>query len=114
MAPVLPRIREQGQVALHRLVHLRREDSAETRLALAEIIRQVIGMRDELIPAKRSGEPCDEALQGINAVLSSIFGLEFPAGGLHWKRLKETEDGLKALLLRLEGQPCEAATKRLA
>jgi hypothetical protein len=98
MTPLPPHIREQAEATLYRLVHLPHHDAAETRLQLVDIVRQVIVMRDELIAAKRRGEPCDGALQRSNALLSSIFGIEFPVGGLQWKRLGEAQNALKALL----------------
>lgn len=57
-------------------------------------------MRDALIKARREGKSCDEWLRRSNAILSSIFGTEFPLGGLQWKRATETRDALSKLLQR--------------
>jgi hypothetical protein len=112
MIRLSPHIREQAEATLYLLVHLPRHDATETRLQLVEIVHQVIVMRDELIAANRRGESCDGALQGTNALLSSIFGVEFPAGGLRWKRLNEAQNALKALLSPAERPPPGGARAR--
>jgi hypothetical protein len=80
-----------------RLEQLPRHDSPETRMALAEIIRDIVVVRDKLICVKRRGEDCGDSLQKANAVLSALFGIEYPASGLQWKRLSEARGALKNL-----------------
>jgi hypothetical protein len=36
-------------------------------------------------------------LRRINSILSTIFGTEYPLGGLQWKRVNEAKDALASL-----------------
>jgi hypothetical protein len=91
-------IRRHAGAALHILDNLPEEDSPETRKRLAETIEHLVRLRDELVAARRAGEPCDPPLRAANAVLSSIFGTEFPVHGLQWKRVCETRDAIRRWL----------------
>ena len=99
--PGLPaQVRDHGTQIARRLEQLPAHDSPETRQELAGIIRELVRMRDDLIEARRKGEDCESTLRAVNAVLSCIFGVEFPVAGLQWERLNETRSGLKQLLAR--------------
>ena len=88
-------IQQEVESVSERLEHLPRHDSPENRLALVEIIRDIVIVRDQLISARRRGEGCEDNLQEINAVLSAVFGIEYPVNGLQWKRLTEARTALK-------------------
>ncbi len=91
-------IRRRAGAALHILESLPHEDNRETRRRLAEAIDDLVRLRDELIAAQRAGEPCEDQLRAANAVLSSIFGTEFPVHGLQWKRVCETRGAIRRWL----------------
>src|SRR4051812_16137267 len=93
-------IQQKIKTVSARLEQLSHHDSPETRMALVETIRDIVLMRDELIGVQRTGEACGDGLQKINAVLSSIFGIEYPVNGLQWKRLTEARSALKSLAAR--------------
>jgi hypothetical protein len=64
----------------------------EVNSKLADVVRRFVAMRDELIAAQRAGAACGEELSRVNAILSSIFGMEFPSEGLQWQRVCDTRD----------------------
>ncbi len=100
-------INRRAGAALHILDNLPHEDSPETRRRLAEAIDDLVRLRDELIAAQRAGAPCRDPLRAANAVLSSIFGTEFPVHGLQWKRVCETRDAIRRWL---DGSTVHATT----
>jgi hypothetical protein len=55
-------------------------------------------VRDQLIAARRAGAPCSEELRRTNAILSSVFGIEFPISGRQWTRVCEARNALKDML----------------
>jgi hypothetical protein len=122
MAVEIPsQVREHGETAYTLLDQLSASDpSAGTRLA--EIMRLFIVMRDSLIAASRGGDGKTEAmmvprleregaaqveqLERMNAILSSIFGMEFPSAGLPWSRICETREALRHLLDEAPSKSC--------
>lgn len=97
MADIRALIRDHGETACGLLDQLSPTDPEANR-KLSEIGRHVVLLRDELILAQRAGDDCREPLSRINAVISAMFGLEFPSSGLQWARVGETKDGLRGLL----------------
>ncbi len=93
-----PHIRAHGEDALKELDRLKSGGGTEIKERIAHVIDQLVLMRNELIAAQRGGKPVDEWLARTNAILSSIFGTEFPKGGLQWKRICESRDALRNLL----------------
>ncbi len=89
-----------GAAALAQLQTLSPSDS-ETDRKMAEVMRCFVALRDNLILAKRAGIVCQEELHDMNAILSSIFGMEFPSEGLQWQRVCDTREALCALLRRV-------------
>jgi hypothetical protein len=47
---------------------------------------------------QRTDGPCGARLCLTNAILSSVFGLEFPIGEAQWPRIREARDALKDML----------------
>ncbi|HEY7302366.1 MAG TPA: hypothetical protein VH684_31100 [Xanthobacteraceae bacterium] len=70
----------------------------QTNKKMGEIARRLVTMRNDLIAARRLGSPCEAELQQINAIISSIFGVEFPSEGLQWQRVCDTREALRRLL----------------
>ncbi|MGH6681494.1 MAG: hypothetical protein ACREDL_21765 [Bradyrhizobium sp.] len=93
-------IRAYGDVTMAAINQLDTADINEAKKQLALAVERLVGMRDALITARREGQSCDEWVRRTNAVLSSIFGTEFPLGGLQWKRVTETREALSELLQR--------------
>jgi hypothetical protein len=91
-------VRAFGDVAMAAINQLDTADIGDAKKQLALAIERLVGMRDALIEARREDQPCDEWLRRTNAILSSIFGTEFPLGGLQWKRATETRQALAKLL----------------
>ncbi|MEJ2376831.1 MAG: hypothetical protein P8Y71_15925 [Pseudolabrys sp.] len=102
MADLPADVRRHGEMALDAIEHVQGDGLARPKKQFAAAMEHLVAMRDALIRAQRQGEPCDDDLRGTNAILSSIFGIEFPSGGLQWKRVTETHD---ALLRLLDGHP---------
>lgn len=97
MADARALVRDHGEAASALLDQLSPSDPEGNR-KLSEITRHFGLMRDDLILAQRAGEDCREPLARINAIISAMFGLEFPSSGLQWQRVCETRDGLRLLL----------------
>jgi hypothetical protein len=114
-------VRDHGKSAYTLLDQLSASDpNAGTKLA--EIMRHFIAMRDSLIAASRRGDGETEALVGprlarkggtqvdqlerMNAILSLIFGMEFPSAGLPWSRICDTRDALRHLLDEAPSKSC--------
>ncbi len=91
-------IRGRAGAALHILDSMPHEDTPDTRKRLAEAIEHLVRLRDELIAGGRAGNRCEEPLRAANAMLSSIFGTEFPVHGLQWKRVCETRNAIRRWL----------------
>jgi|GraSoiStandDraft_24_1057298.scaffolds.fasta_scaffold1030059_2 hypothetical protein len=97
-AMVQARYREHGETALRWLDELPDKNNAQERMQIAAIIQQLVAMRDDLIERRRAGEACGDALRRTNAILSSLFGTEFPLNELQLKRVCETRDALREML----------------
>lgn len=93
-----PEIQAHGEAALKGLNELPGQDNSETRKKLLEITQQLVRMRDALIAQRRAGENVDYFLTRTNAILSSLFGTEFPVNGFNKKRVDETRYALERLL----------------
>lgn len=99
MAAQSPEVRKFGEMALDKLDRLPMDDNNQSKQQIDEAIRLLVTMRDRLIESRRAGQPkADEWLSQTNGILSSLFGTEFPKGGLQWKRVCESRDSLRALL----------------
>lgn len=89
-----------GAGALAQLQALSPSDS-ETNSKMGEVMRCFVALRDNLILAKRAGIACEKELQEMNAIMSSIFGMEFPSEGLQWQRVCDTRDAFCELLRKV-------------
>jgi hypothetical protein len=86
-----------GAAALAALDSLSPADP-DTSRKLTEVMGQFVRMRDELIAAQRHGASCRTELERSNALISSIFGVEFPVAGVQWQRVCDTRDALRQLV----------------
>lgn len=71
---------------------------------LAEAVRCLVQLRNELTVRRREGEPNDH-LERCNAILSMVVGGEYPLAGLRRDRVRKARDEL-ALLVRHESRSC--------
>jgi hypothetical protein len=97
-ATVQARFREHGETALRWLDELPDRSNPQERMQIAAIVQQLVAMRDDLIEQRRAGAPCGDTLRRTNAILSSLFGTEFPLNELQLKRVCETRDALREML----------------
>jgi hypothetical protein len=67
---------------------------------LEQVMQNLIAMRNELVDAGRNGQPVEDWLIAINAILSCLLGTEFPHNGLQWQRICESREALRDLLMR--------------
>lgn len=98
MTDVRQTIKEMGQPALAVLDRIDVEQQSAADPEVNEAVEQLVRLRDALIERHRAGEDCGEWLGRTNAVLSGIFGVEYPVGGIQWQRIVETRDDLRHML----------------
>ncbi len=102
MAAFQAPIQTHGETALACLEQLAATKPADGNEQLARVVQELVAMRDLLISHRRAGVPCDPWLTQTNALLSSIFGTEFPVQGLPWQRVCDTRDALRRMLSELK------------
>ena len=94
-----PQVRVHAQAALDDLDSVHSDGSSlTTKRCLDSAMRQLIAARGALIAAHNEGWSSDGLLARTNAILSSLFGTEFPKDGLQWKRVCESREALRDLL----------------
>ncbi len=101
MAPGSDLLRDQAHAALSSLEHLLKEPSDAVAEHVAEAVRDIVRLRDELIDRRRAGDPSPRVadwLDRTNAILSSVIGAEFPIKGLHRERLATARDAFERML----------------
>jgi hypothetical protein len=94
------RLRAHGEAALKELDWLQKQANIEMKKTLQQVMQHLVDMRNELIEAsaRRGGPAFDDRLTAINAILSCLFGIEFPHSGLQWRRICESREALRNLL----------------
>jgi hypothetical protein len=94
------RLRAHGEAALIELDRLQQQPGIEMQKNLEQVMQHLVDMRNVLIEAGacRSGPAFDDRLTAINAILSCLFGTEFPHSGLQWRRICESREALRNLL----------------
>ena len=97
-------ILERGRKAEAELERLSDGNSPQSNGSLKEAVGEIVRLRDQLIVAKRGGALCGEELYRTNAILSSVFGLEFPISEAQWTRICEARDALKDMLCRRQAR----------
>jgi hypothetical protein len=91
-------VQDSGAAAL--LDQLCGDGPPGTSECLGDVVTRLVHLRDQLIAARRANTPRGEELRRINAILSLVFGIEYPMGGRQWTRLCEARDALKDMLRR--------------
>jgi hypothetical protein len=89
--------RKRALDALDRLLEEKNPDSIQQ--ATLTVTRCLVHYRDALIEEARQCEPRpgSSALSHANAVLSLVFGTQYPLEGVHWDRIKKARDAVAAL-----------------
>ena len=98
MGEVNSLVQESGGAVLALLEQLCGDDPRRINESLGEVVTGLVRVRDQLIAARRAGSPCGDELRRTNAILSSVFGIEYPIGGHQWTRVCEARDALKDML----------------
>jgi hypothetical protein len=98
-------LHEGGGIALATLEGMCDKNSAQADGALKEAVGHLVELRNQLITARRAGTACNDELRCTNAILSSLFGVEFPIGDAQWQRICEARDALKDLLRKAQRDP---------
>jgi hypothetical protein len=93
-------VQESGGAVLALLEQLCGDDPRRINESLGEVVTGLVRVRDQLIAARRAGSPCGDELRRTNAILSSVFGIEFPIAGRQLTRVFEARDALKDMLRR--------------
>jgi hypothetical protein len=93
-----PDIRMLARSALNELDRLQCDADIEMKQNLEQVMQNLIDMRNELIEPHRSRQQFGDWLAATNAILSCLFGTEFPHGGLQRQRISETREALRNLL----------------
>ncbi len=88
--------REQAHIAIAALERIL-DDTSASHADLANAIRCVVALRNELIEERRCGRGSPDCLASVNSLLSLAFGAEFPLMGFHRDRIKTTRDRLVEL-----------------
>lgn len=96
------RICAHGKAALAALCIVKPDGVMSAKKTLAMALDELVHMRDQLIGAARSGHGNAAALNRTNAIISSLFGTEFPSGAFQWKRVQEACQALQSLVGELD------------
>jgi hypothetical protein len=95
---VNPLVQESGGAILILLERLCLDDTPRTEECVVKVVGRLVHLRDQLIAAQRAGMACSDELRRTNAIISSLFGVEFRIDGWQWARVVEARDALKAML----------------
>ncbi|HZS83565.1 MAG TPA: hypothetical protein VFA50_11880 [Stellaceae bacterium] len=101
MGELMAPLRRRGDAALAALEACLDERTEKLSEAVAEAVRRLVALRDDLIERRRAGDGAAEVkdwLARTNAILSSVVGAEFPIKGLHRERIEQAAGALKAML----------------
>jgi len=75
---------------------------AELTYEVDLVERRIVGVRDRLIAILRGGgQPASrarEALDGVNAALSLVAGVEYPATGIQRSMLEQARDAIRRVV----------------
>lgn len=98
-------VRDIGQPALAALEEIDPEHQPSPDPQLNDALERLVQLRDALIARHRAGDDCASWLGRVNAVLSGLFAVEYPPGGIQWQLIGETRDELRDLLGSLDANP---------
>jgi len=69
---------------------------------LAEAVRCVAALRDDLIEQRRTGHETGQRLGRVNAILSHVVASEYPLEGVRRQRIETARDELAGLRSKAE------------
>ena len=98
MDQVNPLVQESGGTILILLERLCLDSTPRTEECVGNVISRLVHLRDQLIAAQRAGTACSDELRRTNAIISSLFGVEFRIDGWQSARVVEARDALKDML----------------
>jgi hypothetical protein len=98
LAEVNPLVQESGGPILALLERLCRDGAPRTEESVGKVVSRLVHLRDQLIAAQRAGTACRDELRRTNAIISSLFGIEFRIDGWQWARAVEARDAFKDML----------------
>lgn len=94
-------LHQQAHDALAQLEHIVERHPDKLSEAMAEAVRRLVRLRDELIDRRRGGDTSPMArdwLDRTNAILSLLVGAEYPVKSIHWKSVNEARDALREMV----------------
>jgi hypothetical protein len=89
---------EHGRAALVALQSVHQDGMMTATKTLAKAIDELVMMRDDLVRSSRESHGDSGDLARTNAIISSLFGTEFPSGSFQWKRVQEARQALESLI----------------
>ena len=98
MGQVSPLVQESGGAILALLERLCRDGTPRTEDSIRKVVSRLVHLRDQLIAAQRADTAGSDELRRTNAIISSLFGIEFRIDGWQWARVVEARDALKDML----------------
>ena len=84
--------------ALDRLQHILDRGPHVQHAEIQAAALSLIAFRNRVIDNHRDGTASKACLDQSNALVSLAYGAEFPLSGLHFNRIRQTCDGMRALL----------------
>lgn len=99
MTDAVDTIRELGEPTLAAFETLQDKEPPEGDPELRQAVHCLVRLRDQLIARQRAGDAdCGRWLDRTNAILSGVFGAEYPVGGMPWQRINATRAALRELI----------------
>lgn len=95
-------VRTIGKPALDALDGIDVDHQPSPDPQLNDALETLVQLRDALIERHREGEDCEPWLGRINGMLSGLFAVEYPPGGIQWQRIRNSRDELRDMLGSLE------------
>lgn len=93
-----PELERQGRDAVVAIGAVLRAGSDVEHATIQRATVAVVAFRDGAIAEFRKGALERPFLDRANSLASLAYGAEFPLSGLHLRRMKQTRDGLLALI----------------
>lgn len=93
--------RKEGEAALDALDRALAKKPQHDGQAFSAMTEHLCAMRDDLIRQRRSGGGSQDALERVNAVISSGLAGHFPLGNAPWPEIEQARESLKDLIAGL-------------
>ncbi len=89
---------KEAREAIERLDHVIERHSDVDHAAIQAAAKAVIAFRNHAIQKRREGKVAEACLDGANALVSLVYGAEFPLSGLHRHRFEQAREGMRKLI----------------